>query len=102
HNTSGWLDHGLAFCLIAILEPFTQKYALAILLWPAVVAGALVSKPRIRMLLYGAAVLVLIQPLTPGASAQRFLQVLGLDFAAAILLSAALAAACLDNSGTDT
>jgi hypothetical protein len=94
-NTSGWLDHGLAFCLIAILEPFTQKYALAMLLWPAIVAGALVAKPRFRMLLYGAAVLVLIQPLTPGASAQRFLQVIGLDFAAAILLSGALAAACL-------
>ena len=97
-NTSGWLDDGLAFCLIAILEPFTQKYALAILLWPAIVAGALVSQPRFRPLLYGAAVLVLIQPLTPGANAQRLLQVVGLDFAAAILLSAALAAACLKSA----
>jgi Glycosyltransferase family 87 len=89
-NNTGWLDHGLAFCLIAILEPFTQKYALSILLWPAIAASAPESKPRFRFLLYGATILVLIQPLTPGANAQRFLQVLGLDFAAAALLTAAL------------
>jgi hypothetical protein len=90
-ETDGWLDHGLAFCLMAVLEPFTQKYALAILLWPALVASGLVSKRGFRTLLYTATVLVLIQPLTPGAAAQRFLQVLGLDFAAAAVLTTALA-----------
>jgi hypothetical protein len=93
-KTDASLDHGLAFCLIAVLEPFTQKYALAILLWPALAASGLVSKRGYRTLLYSATILVLIQPLTPGAGAQRFLQVLGLDFAAATLLTAALAAAC--------
>ena len=100
-ETGGWLDHGLAFCLIAILEPFTQKYALAILLWPALAASGFVSKRGFRTLLYSATILVLIQPLTPGASAQRFLQVLGLDFAAATLLTAALAAACWQSRGTE-
>ena len=94
-STSGRVEHGLAFCLIAILEPFTQKYALAVLLWPAIIASELASKPGFRILLYAATILALIQPLTPGANAQRLLQVFGLDFAAATLLTAALAAACL-------
>jgi hypothetical protein len=94
-GSDGWLDHGLAFCLIAILEPFTQKYALAILLWPALAAGELASKSRFRWLFYAATILALIQPLAPGAGAQRLLQVLGLDFAAAVLLTALVAAACL-------
>src|SRR6185503_9333252 len=34
--SDGWLDHALAFCLLALLQPFTQKYALAVLLWPAI------------------------------------------------------------------
>jgi uncharacterized membrane protein YhiD involved in acid resistance len=46
--------------------------------------------------MYSATVLVLIQPLAPGATAQRFLQVLGLDFAAAMLLTIALGTACLN------
>lgn len=89
-DTNGWHDHGLAFCLVALLEPFTQKYALAVLLWPAVAAGALVTKPPIRILLYMAAALVLIQLIAPGANAQRLLQVLGVDFATTALLTAAL------------
>jgi hypothetical protein len=89
-----WLSQGLAFCLIAVLEPFTQKYALAILLWPAVIVASAAWKPRWRFLLYGAAVLVLVQPLTPGASAQRLLQVLGLDFAAAALVTVMFATTC--------
>jgi hypothetical protein len=97
-----WLDHGLAFCLIAILEPFTQKYALSILLWPALAAGTLVSKRGYQLPLYIATILVLIQPLTPGASAQRFLQVVGLDFAAAALLTAALAAAVIQRAQAST
>jgi hypothetical protein len=39
-------------------------------------------------------VLAVIQPLTPGANAQRLLQVLGLDFVAAALLTIAVASAC--------
>ena len=87
-----WLDHALAFCLVALLEPFTQKYAMAVLLWPALMAGSLVNRSADRgprILLYMATVLALIQPLIPGSAAQRLLQVLGLDFAAALLLCSA-------------
>jgi hypothetical protein len=92
-----WLGQGLAFCLIAILEPFTQKYALAILLWPAVILASAEWTHRRHYLLYGAAILALIQPLVPGADAQRLLQVLGLDFAAAALLTMLFATAWLES-----
>ena len=94
-NGDGWLDHALAFCLLAILEPFTQKYALAVLLWPAVAAAGLMKNPRLRILIYCATVLALIQPLVQGSNAQRLLQVLGLDFGATALLTAAITLACL-------
>jgi hypothetical protein len=86
-----WLDHSLAFCFLALLEPFTQKYALIVLLCPAIVAAGLLKERRPRILIYSAIVLVLIQPLAPGSSAQRILQVLGLDFGAALLITIALA-----------
>lgn len=85
-----FLDIGLAFCLVALLEPFTQKYALALLLWPALAAVGLMARRRTRILIYGATTLALIQPLAPGASTQRLLQVLGLDFAVASLLAVAI------------
>jgi hypothetical protein len=93
-----WLGQGLAFCLIAVLEPFTQKYALAILLWPALIVASPAWKPRWRFPLYSAAVLALVQPLTPGAGAQRLLQVLGLDFAAAALVTVMFVTACFESS----
>jgi alpha-1,2-mannosyltransferase len=93
-KTNGWLDHGLAFCLLALLEPFTQKYALVVLLLPAIIAARLMKRP-FDILLYIATALILIQPLTPGASAQRFLQVLGFDFVATLLVTVALTVACL-------
>jgi hypothetical protein len=93
-ESDGWLDHALAFCLLAMLQPFTQKYALAVLLWPAIAAAALLTKPLLRGLIYGAATLALVQPLVSGAGAQRFLQVMGFDFAVVLLLTAALALAC--------
>jgi hypothetical protein len=96
-QTPDWLGGGLAFCLIAILEPFTQKYALSILLWPVMIVASSQWKARGRLLLYSAAILALVQPLTPGANAQRFLQVLGLDFAAAALITAVFSAACLES-----
>jgi hypothetical protein len=90
-DVDGWIDHGMAFCLLALLEPFTQKYALIVLLYPAIVAGGLLKERRFRILIYSAIVLVLIQPLAPGSSAQRLLQVLGLDFVAASLITIAFA-----------
>ena len=88
-ETNGWSEHALAFCLVALLEPFTQKYVLAILLWPALTAGSVTTRPSSRILIYIAVVLALIQPLVPGSAAQRLLQVLGLDFAVAMLLCSA-------------
>lgn len=82
-----WLGQALGFCLIAILEPFTQKYALVILLWPAIVLASTEWKSGHSYLLFGATVFALVQPLTPGANAQRLLQVLGLDFMVASLLT---------------
>jgi hypothetical protein len=84
----GFLDHSLAFCLLVLLQPFTQKYALAVLLWPALIAACFLKDNRVRILIYTAAVLALVQPLVPGANSQRLLQVLGLDFAAVSLLTA--------------
>jgi hypothetical protein len=87
---SDFLDHGLAFCLVALLEPFTQKYALALLLWPAMSVMGLMNDRWVRVLVYAATILALIQPLTPGSSAQRLLQVLGFDFAVTSLLALAI------------
>ena len=96
-KSNGWLDHGLAFCVLALLEPYTQKYALVILLWPAIaVAGSMNNRP-VRILMYCATVLVLIQPLVPGATAQRLMQVLGFDFGAALLLTVAIGAAAVES-----
>src|SRR5262249_2099434 len=89
-NEAGFLDHGLAFCLVALLEPFTQKYALAVLLWPSMAAMGLMQARGLRLLIYGATILALIQPLAPGASTQRLLQVSGLDFAVTSLLALAI------------
>jgi hypothetical protein len=83
----GFLDHALGFCFLVLLQPFTQKYALAVLLWPALIAACFLKDNRVRILIYSAAVLALVQPLVPGANSQRLLQVLGLDFAAASLLT---------------
>jgi len=91
-EVNGWLDHALAFCLVALLEPFTQKYVMAVLLCPALAAGFLITrsvKPALRILIYTATLLALVQPLIPGSNAQRLMQVLGMDFAAATLLCSA-------------
>jgi hypothetical protein len=88
-ESEGWFEHGLAFCLLALLQPFTQKYALAVLLWPALMVGFLAARPSLRLLIYMATVLAIIQPLIPGAAVQRMFQVLGTDFAATALLCSA-------------
>jgi hypothetical protein len=89
HKREAWIVVGLAFCLVALLEPFTQKYALVIVLWPAIAAGRLFARtPSLTCLSIG---LALIQPIVPGAPAQRFMQALGFDFAAMVVLAVALA-----------
>jgi len=89
-NGAGWVDHALGFCLLVLLEPFTQKYALAVLLWPALTASDYLKDARVRIFVYSGTVLALVQPLAPGAGTQRLLQVLGLDFAAVSLLAAGI------------
>jgi hypothetical protein len=86
------ITEGLAFSTLVLFEPFSQKYALVVLLWPAIVAGRMVQGNPWRGLLYAAIAIVLIQPLAQGASAQRLLQVLGFDFLATALLTAFLLA----------
>jgi hypothetical protein len=83
---------GLAFAMLVLLEPFSQKYALVVLLWPAIVAGRVVGKSKARGLLYVAMAVAFIQPLVNGAAAQRLEQVLGFDFLVTALLAAFLVA----------
>lgn len=106
-RSPGWAVHGAAFTAVALLQPFTQKYALAILLWPAIVAGVVVSSwtdvPRwVRAAAWGAAALVACQPLVSGSPLQRHLQVVGLDFVAVCLLGAVMVWASLREADRDT
>jgi uncharacterized membrane protein len=94
-NSSGLVEHALAFCLLALLEPFTQKYAMVVLAWPALASGRIASLAPARLLVYPAIILILVQPILPGADWQRFVQVLGFDFAANLLLTAAMAYAAV-------
>lgn len=90
-ESSGWEEAALGFCLIGLLQPFTQKYALVILLWPALAASHFLANRTARILIYVSVGLVWIQPLIPGSAAQRLLQVLGFDFFATLALAAAVA-----------
>jgi len=81
---------GLAFAALILLEPFSQKYTLVVLLWPTMVAGRLVGKSRVGGFLWLAVGMAAIQPLIYGSAAQRLLQVLGLDFLLTALLAAFL------------
>ena len=90
----------IAFTGVVLLQPFSQKYALVVLLWPAMVAGRLVEKSRSRGLLYAAIGLTLVQPLVNGAAAQRLMQVLGFDFLATALLAAFLVTSILASTNS--
>jgi len=89
-DTTFGLTEALAFTGIVLLQPFSQKYTLVVLLWPAMVAGRLFERHRARWLLYVAIALAAGQPLVIGSAGQRLLQVLGFDFLATALLAAFL------------
>jgi hypothetical protein len=89
-KTDGWIESALGLCLVGLLEPFTQKYALVILLWPAMIAAGALVKPAARYLIYGSIAFVLIQPVIPGSASTRLMQAMGFDFAATVLLALAL------------
>ena len=88
-----WVELGIGFCLLTLLEPFTQKYALVVLLVPAIAASRIPPTRPVRALIYASIALIWIQPLAGGAAATRLLQVLGMDFFATALLTIALAVA---------
>src|SRR5688572_6259672 len=90
------LLEALAFTALVLLQPFSQKYTLVVLLWPAMVAGRLAEKRRGQLMLYVAAAASFVQPLVNGAAAQRLLQVLGLDFLVTALLAAYLVMAVFE------
>jgi hypothetical protein len=92
---NAYLCDALAFTMLILLQPFSQKYTLVVLLWPAMVAGRMTKEGKARMLLYAAAAIAVIQPLINGAAAQRLMQVLGVDFLATALLAAFLTASIL-------
>jgi len=84
------VDHGIAFCALGLLAPITLKFALVMLIWPAMIAGMLAvreSTPAwIRRWICALCALALLQPLIPGAAAQRLAHALGMDFVITVLL----------------
>jgi hypothetical protein len=97
---NAYLADALAFTMLILLQPFSQKYTLVVLLWPAMIAGRLIAgrmakEGNARVLLYVAAVVAFVQPLINGSAAQRLMQVLGVDFLATALLAAFLTASIL-------
>jgi hypothetical protein len=92
------LFDALAFTLLILLQPFSQKYTLVVLLWPAMVAARVTDTGKARGLLYAAVAIAFVQPLINGSAAQRLMQVLGVDFLATALLAAFLIASILASS----
>lgn len=89
------LTEALAFCALPLVEPFAHRIAFVVLLWPAMVAGALLARPgfpsaRARLLIWAAIAIEGFEPLVPGAKMQRLFQVLGADFWATCILTAGL------------
>jgi hypothetical protein len=89
------LTDALAFCALLLLSPFAHRIAFVVLLWPAMVAAALLAGPgfpsaRARLLVWLAVAIEAIEPLLSSAKMQRLFQVIGVDFWAACLLTAGL------------
>ena len=95
------LTEGLAFCALPLIQPFAHRIAFVVLLWPAMVAGALLARPgfpsaRSRILIWTAIAIEGVEPLFPGARVQRLFQVLGVDFWATCILAAGLLIAWME------
>lgn len=85
----------LAFCALPLLEPFAHRIAFVVLLWPAMVAAALLASRGIpsawsKALICAAAAIEAIEVFTPGARMQRLYQIVGVDFWATCILAAGL------------
>jgi len=76
--------YSLFFFFLLIVEANVHKIAYATLLWPILYAGIVMadrSAPRSsRWLLTGATAVAILQRLVPGATSQRLMQALGIDF----------------------
>lgn len=93
---------GLSFVVLALVQPLTQKYALCMLWWPAILVARIATGARSaawgwRLAVVAAAVSVL-QPLIPGSSNQRLLQTLGVDFWVTVLMGLAIVFAHRDEA----
>jgi hypothetical protein len=97
--------HGVAFCGLLLLQPFTQTTDMVVLLWPIVVAAAYLRRgggsPRwARATLYVSLSLMTLQALLPTAAVHRTLEVLGTNFWLTCLLAAGLVGMCRQNPQT--
>jgi Glycosyltransferase family 87 len=95
------LADALAFCALPLLSPFAHRIAFVVLLWPAMVAGALLARPgfpsaRSKGLIGVAVAIEAIEPLLSSARMQRLFQVIGVDFWAACILTAGLLTAWME------
>ena len=93
--TQALVMDSLAFCALPVLEPFAHRIAFVVLLWPAMVAAALLARKGIpsawsKAFIYAAVTIEAIEVLTPGARMQRLYQILGVDFWATCILAAGL------------
>jgi hypothetical protein len=96
-----FLTDALAFCALPLLSPFAHRIAFVVLLWPAMVAAALLARPgfpsaRSKALIWMAVAIETIEPLLSSAKMQRLFQVIGIDFWAACILTAGLLTAWLE------
>ena len=93
-----WLElHGVAFCAIALFQPYTTKAHPVFLAWPALIAcgGATRLPPSVRWLQYGAALPTVFLLSNPGSAWVRYGETLGMYVLPAAFLGAALSVAIL-------
>ena len=96
--------HGLAFCGLVLLQPFTKNTDLVVLLWPITVGVAALHGDKMlqrwaRGALYIAMSLMVLKPFLPTSAMHRILQVLGADFWETCLLGAGLIGRCVKRCG---
>jgi hypothetical protein len=99
-STPDSLADALAFSLLPLLQPFAYRAEMVVLLWPAMLVGALLARREILgkwpvVLLYAAVLIEGVDPLIPGGQSQRLFQAVGVDFWATCFLTAGLLAVWL-------
>ena len=86
--------HAIAFCLLVLLQPFSQKQsALVVLLLPGLVAGSLTTRAWqtwSARLIVTAAVISVLQPMFATGQWQRTFQLFGADALVVLLLLSGL------------